>query len=93
MRNKIKKNKNLINQIKHYNMRNEEKYIHEIKLGGDDEFANRFNYVSWLWQRYSDTNDEKYLDEHFKAKLALEQGYPMSFLHEYKTALPPKQIK
>jgi len=61
-----------------------EKYIHEIKLSGNDEFSKRFNYVSWLWQRYSETDDDKYLDEHFNAKLALEQGHPMSFINEYE---------
>ena len=58
-------------------------YIHNIKLPDKDEFSKRFNYVSWLWQRYAETNDEKYFDEHFNAKLALEQGHPMSFLNEY----------
>ena len=57
-------------------------YIHNIKLDSKDEFSKRFNYVSWLWQRYIETNDEKYMEEHFNAKLALEQGYPISFINE-----------
>lgn len=62
-----------------------EKYVHEIQVEGDDDFSKRFNYVSWLWKRYNETNDEKYLDEHFNAKVCLEQGHQISFLNEYQS--------
>lgn len=66
-------------------------FIHEIKLPEKDEFSQRFNYVSWL---YSKSNDETlsrkkrkfYNKEYGEAKLALEQGCPISFLTEYQQA-------
>ena len=55
-------------------------YVHEIKLSGDDEFAQRFNYVSELYAKAMDTSlseeeRKEYWKQHFEEKLALEQGY------------------
>ncbi len=63
-------------------------YVHELKFDGNDEFSKRFNYVSWLWQQGNkegipQEEQDKWYNLHFEAKLALEQGYPMSFIAEY----------
>ena len=64
-----------------------QKYIHEIQLTGKDEFAEKFNYVSWLWEQsnkpYSSVLKNFYWEEHKIQKYNLEQGMPISFLNEY----------
>lgn len=64
-------------------------YIHEITLPEKDDFSERFNYVSWLWQQACNPlnsleKQDFYQNEHWSAKYNLEQGLPMSFLNEYK---------
>lgn len=66
-----------------------EKYIHEVQITGKDEFAERFNYVSWLWQQACNPlnppdKQNFYWEEHCTQKFNLEQGLPMSFLNEYE---------
>lgn len=62
-----------------------EKFIHEIKLTGSDEFSKRFNRVSDLFAIAQKEDTKEAWSEYFETKLALEQGYPISFPNEDKT--------
>ncbi len=55
-------------------------YIHELKLDGDSEFIERFNYCSELFSKAMDSKNtqedrNKYWDEFLSERYRLEQGY------------------
>jgi hypothetical protein len=55
-----------------------EVFIHEVRLTGDSDFTNRFNYVSDLFKVYQDAGTKEEQDAAFNnywaAKYALETG-------------------
>jgi hypothetical protein len=52
-------------------------FINEIKLSGEDDFSQRFNYVSDLFKRWQESGADADYKNWFAAKLCLEQGHPM----------------
>lgn len=55
-----------------------EVFVHEVKLTGDSDFVNRFNYVSELFEVYQNAKtkeeEDAAFDNFFAAKYALETG-------------------
>lgn len=52
-------------------------YSGDLKLSGDTQFVNDFNYIGELFQKWREDEADENWNRYFDAKLALEQGYPI----------------